>query len=108
MSATVHHITALVDRNRAVSISVHAYVRSILEAANSLLRDGNMTIIAFQATGHPPTPTIWVHDCPYVRNLARVGLAQYERQGRDEHGAYRVGQFTRCGVFVEWIERVPS
>jgi hypothetical protein len=108
MSATVHQLTAHADRASAqgsLGLAVHAYVKNILDAANSLLRDGRLTIIAFKALGHPPAPTIWVLDCPYVRNMARVGIASYDRQGSDEYGTYRIGKFERCGVNVEWIER---
>lgn len=111
MSASIHQITALTDRKGAqvaIGLAVHAYVKNILDAANSLLRDGRLTIIAFHVSGHPPVPTIWVTDCPYVRNMARVGIASYDRQGTDALGTYRIGQFERCGVNIEWIERVPS
>lgn len=101
MSATV---TAL--RPPAAPVwPVHAYVASVLEAANSLMREGN-EIIAFEADIITPAPVIWLNDSPRLRNLARVGVAGYERTGQDSSGPYRVGVFTRCGVTVQWIERV--
>lgn len=88
-------------------LKVHAYVSLLLEATNSLLRDG-LLIVGFHADVFTVAPSLWVADCPWVRNLARVGIANYDRSGSDASGPYRVGVFERCGVTVSWIERVPS
>ncbi|MDO8931846.1 MAG: hypothetical protein Q7U97_05585 [Rhodocyclaceae bacterium] len=101
MSATVTELRP----SAAPAWPVHAYVASVLEAANSLMRDG-FEIMAFLADAITPAPVIWVNDCSRLRNLARVGIASYERTGQDKDGPYRVGVFVRCGVTVQWLERV--
>lgn len=80
---------------------------AILEAANSLLRE-ELIITAFQADIVTARPVLWIKDCSRVRNLARVGVASYDRVGHNEDGAYRVGVFERCGVTVQWMERITS
>jgi len=105
MSATVIQMRRKEPPAVVPPLNVHAYVHTILEAANSLLRD-ELEIIAFNADISTHKPVIWVNDCPRVRNLARVGQASYQRQGHSADGPYQVGVFERCGVSVQWMERV--
>lgn len=88
-------------------MAVHAYVHTILEAANSLLRNG-FEIMAFQADIVTPKPVLWLKDCLHLRKLASLGQAGYDRAGTDENGPYRIGSFDRCGVTCQWLERVPG
>ncbi|OHC68605.1 MAG: hypothetical protein A3H93_09080 [Rhodocyclales bacterium RIFCSPLOWO2_02_FULL_63_24] len=110
MTATITHLRVATPRRSAPVVppmNVHAYVHTILEAANSLLRN-DYEVIAFQADIVSKTPILWLKDCPHVRELVRVGIASYDRTGADDTGAYRVGVFSRCGVTVQWLERVPA
>ena len=59
-------------------INVHAYVRMLLEAANSLLRD-DLLIVGFHADLFSVAPSLWVHDCQWVRNLAARGMLSQPR-----------------------------
>lgn len=110
MTATITHLR-VADARRAPPpippMNVHAYVHTILEAANSLLRN-NFEIIAFQADIVTKTPILWLKDGPHVRDMIRVGLASYDRSGSDGTGPYRIGCFERCGVTVQWLERVAG
>lgn len=109
MTATITHLHAAPRRAPPAipPMNVHAYVHTILEAANSLLRN-DYEIVAFQADIITRTPIIWLKDCPHVRDLIRVGVASYDRTGADDTGPYRIGVFARAGVTVQWLERVPS
>jgi hypothetical protein len=110
MSTSVTHLR-VADAHRPSPalppMNVPAYVHSILEAANSLLRN-NFEVVAFEAAWVGLPPVIWIKDTPHTRDLARVGVASYDRSGNDENGPYRIGCFERDGVKVQWFERVPS
>lgn len=108
MNATVTPIhRAVSPAPTLLPMNVHAYVHSILEAANSLLRN-DLTVAAFDADGDTRKVALRVNDCPLLRRMAELGQASYDCSGRDEQGPYRVGVFYRCGVTVYWRERVPS
>lgn len=110
MTATVVPIRPTDHRRQPPAIppmNVGAYVHSIMEAATSLMRN-DYEILAFQADVVTNTTILWLKDSPRVRELARVGIASYDRCGADATGAYRIGVFSRCGVTVQWLERVPS
>lgn len=108
MTATVTHLrVAGAPAPHPPPMNVPAYVHSILEAANSLLRN-NLEVVAFEAAYVGLTPVIWIRDTPHTRDLARVGVASYDRVGSDENGAYRIGCFERCGVRIQWFERVTA
>ena len=108
MSATVTHLRgSCAPVPPTPPMNVPAYVHSILEAANSLLRN-NLEVVAFKAAYVGLAPVIWIRDTPHCRDLVRVGVASYDRVGSDENGAYRIGCFDRCGVKVQWFERVSA
>lgn len=104
-------VLAMQPRTAAAPVTPHlkvgAYIDMIMEAANSLMRDG-LLIVGFHADVFTVAPSLWVNDCQWVRNLAARGIASYDRTGSDASGPYKVGVFERCGVTVNWIERVPS
>lgn len=110
MTATITHLR-VGDAQRMPSsippMAVHAYLHAILDAANSLLRN-DFEVVAFQADIVSRLPILWIKDCPHTRDLIRVGQASYDRSGSDDSGTYRIGVFERCGVTVQWLERVPS
>lgn len=106
MTATVTHLR-VADARHAPPMNVPAYVHSIMEASNSLLRN-DLTVAGFEADGDLKKVALRVHDCPLLRRMATLGQASYDCSGRDEQGPYRVGVFYRCGVTVFWRERVPS
>lgn len=110
MSASIHQfrprpaVVAAKPEEERLPMNVAAYTHSILEAANSLLRN-DYQIVAFFCRYNPQQLMIELHDCPGLRALARTGVANYEEQGRDELGPYRTGYFTRGVVTAFWRER---
>lgn len=85
-------------------MNVAAYTHSILEAANSLLRN-DYQILGFFCRYNPQQLMIELKDCPGLRGMARTGVATYDDQGHDELGPYRTGFFTRGVVTAFWHER---
>lgn len=85
-------------------MAVHAYLHSILEACNSLLRN-DYEIVSFFCRGTPPQMMIELRDCPALRALIRVGIASYQEHGCDTDGPWRKGMFHRLGVTAFWRER---
>lgn len=111
MSATVTPIRAAAH---AVSpaptyprMNVSAYVHSILEAANALLRN-DLEVVCFMADVVSTMPVLWIKDTPRARALIAANEASYDRSGSDENGPFRIGCFKCDGVQVQWFERVPS
>lgn len=94
-------------RPPAPPMDVGAYAHAILEAANSLMRNG-FEVVAFQADIVTRLPVLWIKDCPYTRHLISVGQANYDRTCSTDAGPYRVGCFLLHGVTVQWLERVPG
>lgn len=88
-------------------MNVHAYVHAVLDATNSLLRN-DFEIVAFEAHVVAHRPVIWLKESPHLRRMVELGQASYDRTGSDDFGTYRIGVFERCGVTVQWLERVPS
>lgn len=98
-------ITLRRERPALQPLDLRASVDAILEAASSLMRE-DLVILAYQGDIATHLPVLWVKDCSRLRNLARVGVASYDRTGHADDGPYRVGVFQRCGVTVQWMERI--
>lgn len=77
---------------------------SIMDAANSLLRD-NFRIVNLDVRSLCVKPAIWIAVEARLAGLVARDEAYYCAQGHDDSGPYRIGQFERCGCRVCWKER---
>lgn len=107
MNATV--VTFPVSRPQARAkeqpFNIHGRLAAILEATNSLLRDG-FTILDFQADALSAKPIVYLMPEPRLARMVAADQAVYYRTGQGPQGQYRVGQFDRLGVSVRWIETI--
>jgi hypothetical protein len=77
---------------------------SIMEAANSLLRD-SFRIINLDVRSLCVKPAIWIAVESRLAGMVARDEAFYCAYGHDEVGPYRIGQFERCGCHIRWLER---
>jgi hypothetical protein len=97
MAAAKHHL-------ESSHLLVERRLISIMDAANSLLRD-NFTINQLDVRSLCVKPAIWIAVEARLAGLVARDEAYYCAQGHDDIGPYRIGQFERCGCRICWKER---
>lgn len=83
-----------------------ARLQTLVDASASLLRDG-FEVLDLIPAAQTARPTLLIRPSARLAAMVERNEATYYSFGNlPEHGgAYRVGQFERCGARVLWIEQ---